>query len=834
MKKISPESVFNVLAKILETNTDEFDSSLNELNTIIDDELVPSIEKIQYSFKYDTINKLKETSSDLSLYLKFPELINKTVVAFHNMSFITANTLYNKHFDVRFRRFLVSGPLLDTLLYYVSFNRGKYIFPKNVPVIISGSDEFDGVRCLNNSGSLITLDDKEYISLLKYSQDYSVDISRLLCGVSFYSDKINKDCVYIIMPPEVNKADKYHNSFLNSADVVVLPWLGSPKDIFDIYKNIKTVFFSVLFSILNKDNAITRNISQDNYILPTDLFNKLGDEKYNKPLKNVFFVQYLENLLYEVYLYLAKKQAEYEQPIKRINEDLIYKKDDLSGKEIKKIQLYYNDKLYVNEQLYRLYKNAADKIIALTDSIQKSIGFSESMDCINEHLNMPFIILELILKMSDTFKVFRYEGCREKLRDYIELFSDISGNTKAASFIKNNFDKNSPADEKAAFAKISFNSDYLLHKKNSLKDVLQLSYEQCYENIGKIKDIPTNDEKYILGMYYYTKDEREKAKKYLYEAFLEGNAEARKGIKSLELQPEEMHHAADYLLHPDSAFTLGMELSNGITQSAEKDECYKFLHIAAAYEYSEAVIKLGDMAAEYEKDYNMALSYYKTALKSAPNDRNLNEKLAYFYYQTKQYVDAIECLKKAPSAENNYYLGVIYENGYSVSVDYEEAANYYKLSANAGNPKASKAYKEVQKKIRDKAQKDEASSRNTYGGSEFSDVTTTKGCYITTATCEEFGKPDDCYELTQFRKFRDVWLKQQPDGERLIQEYYATAPSIVAQIDKQPDRSNIYRVIRDNYLSKCLRYIENDENEKCKDLYVSMMNYLYKEQKNWR
>ena len=107
------------------------------------------------------------------------------------------------------------------------------------------------------------------------------------------------------------------------------------------------------------------------------------------------------------------------------------------------------------------------------------------------------------------------------------------------------------------------------------------------------------------------------------------------------------------------------------------------------------------------------------------------------------------------------------------------------------------------------------------------------GCYITTATCEEYGKPDDCYELTAFRNFRDSWLRKQPDGERLIAQYYRTAPRIVRLINRQPDRSEIYRSIRDNYLSKCLSYIESGDNEKCKELYVEMMEHLYEEQDRW-
>ena len=108
------------------------------------------------------------------------------------------------------------------------------------------------------------------------------------------------------------------------------------------------------------------------------------------------------------------------------------------------------------------------------------------------------------------------------------------------------------------------------------------------------------------------------------------------------------------------------------------------------------------------------------------------------------------------------------------------------------------------------------------------------GCYITTAICEEYGKPDDCYDLTAFRRFRDNWLIHQPDGKALIDRYYRTAPAIVELINNQKDRAEIYRHLNDTYLAKCLDYIENGENEKCRDLYVDMMEYLYKEQKKWQ
>ena len=103
------------------------------------------------------------------------------------------------------------------------------------------------------------------------------------------------------------------------------------------------------------------------------------------------------------------------------------------------------------------------------------------------------------------------------------------------------------------------------------------------------------------------------------------------------------------------------------------------------------------------------------------------------------------------------------------------------------------------------------------------DNTSSSSCYITTAVCTSFGKPDDCYELRAFRDFRDGWLKNQIGGGALIQEYYETAPKIIAKIDSKEDSAIIYRHVWETYLSKCLSFIETNEFEKCKRLYVCMV-----------
>jgi hypothetical protein len=101
-------------------------------------------------------------------------------------------------------------------------------------------------------------------------------------------------------------------------------------------------------------------------------------------------------------------------------------------------------------------------------------------------------------------------------------------------------------------------------------------------------------------------------------------------------------------------------------------------------------------------------------------------------------------------------------------------------------------------------------------------------CFITTALCEYFDKPDNCYELTTLRHFRDMWLKFQPGGEELVKEYYEVAPGIVEWLNGLPaaEKDSVYVVIWNEYLSPTLRFIEAREYEQGKEKYIAMVDFL--------
>lgn len=58
-------------------------------------------------------------------------------------------------------------------------------------------------------------------------------------------------------------------------------------------------------------------------------------------------------------------------------------------------------------------------------------------------------------------------------------------------------------------------------------------------------------------------------------------------------------------------------------------------------------------------------------------------------------------------------------------------------------------------------------------------------CFFTTACCDYVGLPDDCFELTQLRRFRDLWLAKQPGGPEAIARYYQTAPLVLAALYRE-------------------------------------------------
>lgn len=93
------------------------------------------------------------------------------------------------------------------------------------------------------------------------------------------------------------------------------------------------------------------------------------------------------------------------------------------------------------------------------------------------------------------------------------------------------------------------------------------------------------------------------------------------------------------------------------------------------------------------------------------------------------------------------------------------------------------------------------------------------GCFLTSACVEAKGMPDDCYELTTLRKFRDEYLANQECGKCEIAHYYHVAPTIVANIKKQEDAIAIFEQIYNELVLPCVKHIEQARHSTAHELY---------------
>ena len=103
----------------------------------------------------------------------------------------------------------------------------------------------------------------------------------------------------------------------------------------------------------------------------------------------------------------------------------------------------------------------------------------------------------------------------------------------------------------------------------------------------------------------------------------------------------------------------------------------------------------------------------------------------------------------------------------------------------------------------------------------------TKGCYLTSACTEALQLPDNCYELQTLRKFRDDYVAKTPDGRKMIEEYYETAPEIVDAINATGNGNEILKGLYAE-INEIVRLIENEESEEAvlayRNLTLSLKN----------
>lgn len=91
---------------------------------------------------------------------------------------------------------------------------------------------------------------------------------------------------------------------------------------------------------------------------------------------------------------------------------------------------------------------------------------------------------------------------------------------------------------------------------------------------------------------------------------------------------------------------------------------------------------------------------------------------------------------------------------------------------------------------------------------KYGEASSESSCFLTSACVEAMGLPDDCKELSTLRAFRDTYLKNTPDGETYIAEYYRLAPRIVQCIRADANAMERFKEIYVELVLPCVALIE--------------------------
>lgn len=399
-----------------------------------------------------------------------------------------------------------------------------------------------------------------------------------------------------------------------------------------------------------------------------------------------------------------------------------------------------------------------------------------------------------------------YAGLKTDIEKAVNLFAEAGDNGEVLAYI--------PLLEK-----------YINEETKNLVPNLNKS---ILEQIDKLE---TSDNPIVqceIGIYYYTinseKINYDKAFYFLKQAADKGYWRALGLLGAIKLSGEfgvpDINEGLQYLekasLKGDkvSAFILGSTYVAGIVVPKDVNKAKRWLSIAAEQNDSDALQILAKILLN-EGYYPMVISCYQKDVDvnlSSSSALSLSELFLGINSDYPNFPENLDrgfnLLKKAiqldeTNAEALIFFALYQENANNI----ENAKKYYQKAYNFGNDEIKSVAKEALLRLNNSQTK----------------TNTNDGCFITTAVCENFSKPDDCYELIMFRNFRDNWLSKQIDGKQLITEYYSIAPKIVKKINNLSNAKEIYQQIWEKYLKSCLYYLEQKDEKSCKRQYIQMV-----------
>lgn len=580
-------------------------------------------------------------------------------------------------------------------------------------------------------------------------------------------------------------------------------------------------------------------------------FNKVKQllDTWNQPINNLLICEKIEESTLELLVDLQKQLEQSHQTIEAINKALLFEgqADKSAIYELRDTYQQKNNKLgQIIEELIK----RRDILQEITREIENSlkidyidqrggISFDSQVSLIHKHqLDVTYRLTELLIQNGE------YERAKQSINKLLSF-----NYTKAHILLVFLQKKRGLNPIKLSIEKISSlpnNDDKIIEAKIWLKDKLALNRYQVVGLSKKLKETSYPTALYYKGLSYEPTNKGQ-AVSFFKKSFQLGYKEAGDRLykvwtKEGELSVENLTFLGD-LLFPEANYLLAQGLKTMKTTNAAlvigvvsplffdwdvKHIIIYRLSLASIAGHQKAASDLADLYMA-DKKYEQAIQVCLFAIDEFDAKVSFQEKLGMAYFKSNQFAKTAEVLQNVPTGEAHFLIGLMFEKGYGKVVNLPKALENYKRGKELGSSEAHTHYiklstrMEEEKKAKLQSKTTSYNSHKSYTSSSTSSSSSSKSCFLTTATCKAMGKEDNCEEILSFKAFRDKWLIAQGDGVSIIKEYYKIAPLIVEQIENSPNPFDVYTYLWNTYIQKGYRYLQEQEFEKAKDLYIEMV-----------
>lgn len=706
--------VFKTLSTIMSEETKDKSKVLeifSEFQLLVDEKFIPSIELLKYENKYDLVEAINRVSDDLSFYLHFPEFIDRTVIGIHKPTDNYYKWIYNN-----FLKDFLEGDIDHNSLWKTIPNTNrKTIFFESVPTIIYDNKVDNHIFALNIGQNRVSISNKQYVDLLYYTKIDHFDISSVIQGMSMPGQLECADNLLALVPHINEEGDKYYHLFLASIDILVIKGKDCTCRNLDSYVNLKELYVvgelsgnrKKMIEAYVREHAILLNVFSDIRSAVLKSISKNYGIRHN-----FCYLTILKNIIYENSWYLANMYQKFKVLLSQVNEDLLFKNKETYN-ILEKMRDKYRNQMDECEGVYQAYKKSSDLLVEKLSSIQEFYGIREGTEdndgkiCMNNHLSMYTIILDLLVKMIKTYEVFPEQNCTSIIRSYVSLLFEMTGNRDLAQLLLNIFLNNDCSESQInSLINLPTESPFVKRFQIDYSDTFKLTEEKLASITYELPEPLRISEKMILGKYELNKNNLESAKVYLKEAAIGGNEEA--GIllvKKWKLTSQELEDLANYGIG-EAAYIVGKQLYDNANMKRqindwgpeEKKSCLRYLHIAASKKKVKAIKLLGDFCYN-SKLTKEALYYYQLAEKNGSCDKQVFDRIGFLCYGEEKYKEAMEYFKSSCSKEAYYYMGIMCENGDGCAVDKIKAIEYYKKAKGIGHTEAAVKYERLNEEI---------------------------------------------------------------------------------------------------------------------------------------